>query len=34
MQISIAELEEYFLDYYSSGGIDQSMFILRKRSLF
>lgn len=27
MQITISELEEYLLDYYSHGGIDQSLFM-------
>lgn len=27
MQITIAELEEYLLDHYSNGGIDQSLFM-------
>lgn len=27
MQITISELEEYLLDHYSHGGIDQSLFM-------
>lgn len=27
MNISIVELQEYLLDHYSNGGIDQSMFM-------
>ncbi len=27
MQITIAELEAYLLDYYGQGGIDQSLFM-------
>lgn len=27
MEITIAELEAYLLDYYSNGGIDQSLFM-------
>lgn len=27
MNITIVELQEYLLDHYSNGGIDQSMFM-------
>ena len=27
MQITISELEEYLLDHYSPGGVDQSLFM-------